>query len=176
MTYDPQTSLKIPGFMSVEELVWLNERAATMSHVVEVGCWQGCSATALAEGCKGKVFTVDHFKGSPSELETAHVEAKTTDIFELAQKNLAPYPHVTILNMPSLNASRLFKYNAVDMVFLDGEHTREAVLIDLLAWYPKCGKLLCGHDVDWDGVIEALALYGVPFERGPGSLWYMEFK
>lgn len=176
MSYDPQVSMAIPGFMEPEELQWLHDKAAAMSVVVEVGCWKGRSASALAAGCPGKVLTVDHFEGSPSEVDAAHAEAKTEDIYAIAQVNLEPYNNVTFMKMSSLQASRLFRSNSVDMVFLDGEHTRESVLVDLLAWYPKCSKLLCGHDADWEGVIGALALFGIPFERGPGSIWYMEFK
>lgn len=176
MSYNPAVSMQITGFMSPEELLWLNDHAARMNSVVEVGTWKGCSASALAMGCPGKVFAVDHFKGSPSELETSHVEAKNGDIYEEAVKNLTPYSNVTILRMYSLQASRLFRPNSVDMVFIDGEHTRESVLIDLLAWYPKTTKLLCGHDADMDGVQEALAMYGIPYNRGAGSIWYMEFQ
>jgi hypothetical protein len=60
------------------------------------------------------------------------------------------------------------------MVFIDGDHTFKAVIKDLLSWKPKCRKLFCGHDYDFDEVKEALAVYGLPVEGGPGSIWYTE--
>lgn len=175
--FSVEHAMAITGFMEPDELRWLYDRALGYQTIVEVGCWEGRSAYALAAGCTaGKVFTVDHFQGSASELDAAHAEAKTADIYERAAKNLAPFPHVTILKMSSLQASRYFRANSVEMVFIDGEHTREAVLIDLLAWYPKAKRLLCGHDANWDGVQEALSIFGIPFERGTGSIWYMELR
>lgn len=166
--------MQIPGFMEPEELAWLRERAAEVESVVEVGCWYGRSAAALTVGCPtGRVWTVDHFQGSPSELDAAHAEARTVDIHARAREYLAPYG-TRIIADTSIRASRLFPPASVDLVFLDGEHTRDAVMGDLLAWGPKARRLLCGHDLNWDGVAQALALYGAPYECGPGSLWFVE--
>lgn len=172
---DLARSMNIPGFMSPDELQWLHDEACSMRHVVEVGTWMGRSASALAGGCPGLVYVVDHFQGSPSEIESSHAEALTTNLYAEAQSYLSPWPNVRFMPMSSIQASRQFTTASVDMVFIDGEHTALAVLSDLLAWYPKCIKLLCGHDSDWDGVREALARFGVAFETGPGAIWYMRF-
>jgi predicted O-methyltransferase YrrM len=164
----------IEGFMSADELSWLYEWAKKMETIVEIGCWKGRSTSALAQGCPGYVYTVDHFGGSPSELDGAHEEVKWGDIFAVAQNNLVPFKNVKILKMPSLDASRLFTDYSVDMVFIDGEHTTEAVLTDLAAWSKKAKKVLCGHDRDFEGVSKALAIFGIPFSPGAGSLWQME--
>jgi hypothetical protein len=164
--------MKIEGFTDEPELEWLHNRAQGMDGVLEVGCWKGRTAAVLADASR-HAFTVDTFLGSASELDAAHAEALTTDLYEQAARNLFGYP-VRILRMSSLVASRLFAERSLDMVFIDGEHTRESVLIDLIAWKPKVRKLICGHDVNWQGVAEALAIFGMPFELGPGSLWYTE--
>lgn len=166
--------MSIPGWMDEPELVWLYEQAGRMQNIVEIGCWMGRSTSALAAGCPGTVYTVDHFHGSPSELETSHAEAKDLNIHDLAIGHLEPYHNVKILRMSSLEGSRLFSGGSVDMVFIDGEHTPMAVLMDLVAWRPKCRILFCGHDSGMDGVYMSLAVYGVPFQLGPGSIWWME--
>ena len=166
-------STAITGFVADPyELQWLHDRAKGMRSIVEIGCWKGQSASALAAGTDGTVYTVDTFEGSPSEWETNHMEAKLGFLYDEACANLAPYGNVEVLKMSSLHASRLLP--SVDMVWIDAEHTRESCLIDLMLWYPKCTTLLCGHDVGFDGVIAALGLYGIPFQLGPGSIWYME--
>jgi predicted O-methyltransferase YrrM len=169
-----ETSEAIEGFMSADELSWLYEQAKEMETIVEVGCWKGRSTSALAQGCRGQVYTVDHFGGSPSEIDGAHEEVKYGDIFAVAQNNLVQFENVKILKMSSLNASRLFTDYSVDMVFIDAEHTAEAVLIDLAAWSKKAKKLLCGHDRDFEGMFKALAVFGIPFTPGAGSIWQME--
>lgn len=166
--------MEIPGFVEPDELSWLHERASGMDTVLEIGVWMGRSTSALcASGCP-TVYGVDHFQGSPSELDAAHGEALHKDIYTEAMDNLAGHDNLKVLRMSSLAASRLFLDESIDMVFIDGEHTTAAVLTDLLAWTPKVRRLLCGHDVNWEGVAAALVAYDLPFQLGPGSLWYME--
>lgn len=169
-----ESLLDIPGFMEIDELEWLYNCAAECDSVLEIGCWYGRSASALALGCQGHVWTVDHFKGSPSELDGAHRDALLIDVGREAELLLDQYENISILRKTSLEASRLFLDQSLDMVFLDGDHEREAVLIDLISWRPKVRKLICGHDRNWEGVYGALAIYGMPFDLGPGSIWYTE--
>lgn len=165
----------IPGWICLtEEMVWLQRQATRFELVLEVGTWLGRSAAALALGGPKQVWTVDHFMGSPDERDTNHREALERDLHAEAVQNLASFPNVTVLKMGSVEAAKTFGDGALDMVFLDGAHDTASVLADLRAWRPKVRSLLCGHDRDWQGVIEALGIYGVPFECGPGSLWYVE--
>ena len=57
---------------------------------------------------------------------------------------------VTVLNMDSLQAATRVEDGSLDFVFIDAEHTYEAVLADIAAWRPKVrsGGLLTGHDYD----------------------------
>lgn len=54
----------------------------------------------------------------------------------------------TIVRQTSLEAAGLFAECSVDAVFLDADHTYEAVRDDLVAWSPKIASkgVLCGHD------------------------------
>lgn len=170
-------AMEIQGFVEPEELEWLSEHAQNAISIVEIGCWKGRSAFALASACpEGKVYTVDTFNGSPSEMNAAHAEAVDDVIYDQAVMNLGEFRNLEIMRMTSLQASRLFSTESIDMIFIDGEHTTEAVLIDLLSWYPKCRSIICGHDLGIQSVQEALAVFGIPFELGAGSIWYMEKK
>ena len=39
----------------------------------------------------------------------------------------------------------------VDMVFIDGDHSYEAVRADIAAWRPLARRMLCGHDLHASG-------------------------
>ena len=173
MTFDLERCLAIDGFMVPEELEWLYTQASSMENVVEVGCWKGRSTAALAQGCKGTVWTVDHFEGSPAERDGAHQEASQVDLYSLALNTLR-FDNVRILRMESVNAARLFRPGSVDMIFIDGDHSLAAILADLILWNPVARKLLCGHDRNWVDVERALSIYGLPFREGPGSIWFTE--
>ena len=172
--FDVKRCEAIPGWMNPDELHWLYYHASQYQSVLEVGCWQGRSTTALAQGCTGRVVTVDHFTGSPEEQAHEGIERET--LLATAMANLAPFPHVQILPIESRFAARKFRAQSLDMVFIDGSHTVEDVLADLLLWSPKVRYLLAGHDLNWGTVLMALGLFGVPFEKGPGNLWYMHME
>lgn len=52
------------------------------------------------------------------------------------------------LRRESTVAANFFAENSLDFVFIDADHTYEAVKRDLLAWWPRVrpGGLVCGHD------------------------------
>ena len=54
--------------------------------------------------------------------------------------------------MNSLDASLNYKDNYFDYIYIDGEHTYEAVTKDLECWFPKLKNkgLLFGDDADND--------------------------
>lgn len=136
----------IDGWMFHEELQWLYGQAMKMKNVVEIGSWMGRSTHALLSGCPGTVYAVDHFKGSPTERETNHKRALTEDIYSIFKQNMSEFKNLVTLKLDSIEASKIFAPKGIDMVFIDGEHTYDAVKADIETWMPKCRKLLCGHD------------------------------
>lgn len=157
---------KIEGWMSKEELNFLYKMAGEMDSIVEIGSWKGRSTHALLSGCKGDVTAIDHFKGSPHEY--AHVGIKPYDDFK---KNVGMFKNLKVLKMSSDNA--VSKVGKVDMVFIDGEHTYEAVKNDIEKWLPKTKKLICGHDFQWQTVQQAVT-EKLGFVHTCGTIWYVK--
>lgn len=147
---------KIQGWMSDRELEWLYEQAQNMDSIVEIGCWKGRSSHALLSGCKGTVYCVDHFQGNPTQRENEHKEATKKDISQDFLKNVGHFPNLKLLKMDSVEASKQFENEFVDMVFIDGDHFYDAIVADLKAWTPKCKKLICGHDFNEQSVVNAV--------------------
>ena len=166
-----QPTPKISGWMGDNELQWLFRKAQEMDSIVEVGSWQGRSTHALCSGCPGTVYAIDHFKGSPSEIDTVHVLAKTVNIRELFDRNVGHFENLRTLQMDSAAAAVEFANDSIDMVFIDGDHAYEPVKADLLAWLPKCRYLICGHDRTQDGVPQALQEILGKVRNETGSLW-----
>jgi len=144
----------ISGWMSHGEVNWLYLMAQIMDNIVEIGSWMGRSTDALLSGCKGTVWAVDHFKGSPNE-DLAE-RAKTEDIFKIFMDNVGHYKNLKLLKMDSLEAAEKFKDKSIDMVFIDGGHEYEEVKVDIEVWLPKVKKLICGHDYYRGGVKRAV--------------------
>ena len=161
----------IQGWMDDSAMRWLYERAQEMKSVVEIGSWKGRSTHALLSGCLGPVFAVDHFKGNPDELDGAHREALDHDIFIDFWLNVGHFRNLVVMRMGSVEAAQFFADRSVDMVFIDGCHIKEAVIADILAWKPKCRRLICGHDEGMGSVRAALSELGYNNHSIYGGIW-----
>jgi hypothetical protein len=147
----------IEGWMSPGELNYLYHTAKDMDSIIEVGSWKGRSTHALLSGCRGKVIAIDTWKGTQGEAGNPHVEAVEHDIFnDCFMKNVGHFENLEAWPMTSLEAAARVPDKSVDMVFIDGDHSYEAVKADIAAWTPKARKLLCGHDWQWHTVQEAV--------------------
>jgi predicted O-methyltransferase YrrM len=139
---------KIPGYVSVTELVmlaqWVN-RYCGNGYVVNVGVWKGLSLAVMAlVRDNDRVVGVDHFEGS-SELPAVSKKDLVAECSENLQSvGVCP----SLLTLPSVRAARLFDDGDVSFLFLDADHSYEAVKADLTVWVPKLmqGAILMIHD------------------------------
>jgi len=139
----------IEGEMTRGELNLLFLKAKKMNSIVEIGSWKGRSTHALLSGCHGLVYAVDTFKNSTNKKDSYNDFIRNVEHFE----------NLRIYRMKSLEAAKKFKDKSIDMVFIDADHSYEAVKSDIEAWLPKTKKLICGHDYDpkeWPGVVKAV--------------------
>jgi predicted O-methyltransferase YrrM len=124
------------------------------SVVVELGSYLGASACALAEGGQNRVklFCVDTW------LNDAMSEG-SRNTYELFKENVIRYRNVIIpIRGRSVEVGSQFR-NPIDLLFVDADHSYEAVMADLAAWLPllRPGGSLILHDSGWaDGVQRAI--------------------
>lgn len=171
-------ALTIDGWMSPEELLWLAERAAEHTDIVEIGAFLGRSSCAIASNTKGRLTCVDTWNGL---IAIQSQPQKSADqMFDDFRFNLIGLDNVGALRMSSLDAAAEARKHGVmfDMVFIDAEHDYENVKEDIRAWTPliKPGGLLCGHDYadGWPGVVKAVDEWVVGRKIVEGtSLWYV---
>jgi hypothetical protein len=159
---DWKNALWLDGWMSEKELKYLYGNALEMDTIVEVGSWKGKSTYALACGCKGMVYAVDHFLGSAEHkksIEEGNHICKDYP-FEMFVENLSEFDNVSVLRLPSKEASRTNLIpDKVDMVFIDGDHTFDGVMTDLKCWEPRARRLVCGHDFSDAELVRAIGEY-----------------
>lgn len=180
-------ALEIEGWMSPEELFWLQTRAKKHPVIVEIGSWKGRSGHAIAEGCPGVVFLVEHFEGAVEEIHNVHsygqlfVPDGRAAVRAALLNNLAKFVEsgkAFLIEAKSTEAAAflgpVFMHQSPGMVFIDADHSYEGCSTDILAWrkYFKKPGLICGHDVDWPGVRQAIDELVPGWQAGPGSLWY----
>lgn len=83
----------------------------------------------------------------------------------------------TIIHEDSLEAALIVEPESLDFVFIDADHTYEAVSAEIRAWTPKVkrGGLIGGHDYGkqgFPGVKQAVDEVFKEIERERFSCWY----
>ena len=80
-------------------------------------------------------------------------------LFTVVSSNLERFSgRARLIREKSWLGADLFEDGSLDIVYIDGDHTYEAVVKDLAAWYPKVkkGGIICGDDIGWPGVKKAV--------------------
>jgi predicted O-methyltransferase YrrM len=135
--------------------------------LVEVGSFLGASATVMARIIQKadrkdvRFFCVDHFKGSADQYHQALARQEGGGFRHRFEQNLTAAgvrDLIEIVEGDSAASAVKFQDGCCDFVFIDAEHTYDAVKADIQAWLPKVrpGGLIAGHDFDWAGVRQAV--------------------
>lgn len=159
-------SLNILGGMRKDELHWLAWKARSCDLVIEIGTWLGRSAYAMGMMVRGKVITIDTFDpvwppdrnsrswfkrkiGVPMEFYNENKDYMYSKCLENLSELIEKGKVEVIRGDSNLVIKDLQKLKgSVDMVFIDGDHSREGVARDILNYKPliRKGGILCGHD------------------------------
>ena len=157
----------VKGFLLAGDIAFLWKAGSSLpagARIVEIGSWLGLSAITLANGLlanlnlDARIYCVDTWEGN-IEIE---YEANSLDdnIFDEFLKNVASC-HMNHFIEPvrglSTEVATMFVDDELDAIFIDGDHSYEACLADLHAWFPKlksCGRMF-GHDAVPGGGVES---------------------
>jgi len=177
---------KCDGYINDRELQWLGKEAKKRKLIIEIGSWHGKSARAMGDNLieGGIIYCIDTWNGTIAEQSTNHASAKWRDgdhaFYEFLQNNmdLIQAGKIIPLRMNSKNAAEFFKEKGIlaDMIFIDADHSYEAVCQDIDTWKHviKDDGLFCGHDFKaWEGVDRALSQKLESFLVGEKTtIWY----
>ena len=153
----------IDGWLTVDEAITLFELAKGLPdknpRALEIGSWQGKSTVCIAQGLRQKdgaqLTCIDPFDASG--------DRESEDMYGDRQNDLGgPLRRAFDDNLKGANVHDLidvrqgFSHDwveqvdeSLDLLFLDGDHSYEAILRDFVDWSPKVknGGYLAMHDV-----------------------------
>lgn len=128
-----------------------------IGNAVEIGTHRGDFAVELLQRWPGELLCVDPWNIPPGyEYQASFLwggESREQD-FQETQRKLAPFgPRVAMLATVSDQAVHMMPDGTFDFVFVDGDHSYEAVSFDLRHWWPKVapGGIIAGHDIIMPG-------------------------
>lgn len=194
--YDAYPMVVLHSGEDIEWLVGCASRMPVGGTLVEVGVAFGGLAMLLwphVEQRGGRYYAVDHFEGTAERKREPH-EPKSL-MNRMAEdgrrinkaaflKNLFDAgfdADVRLIEADSVHAARVFDDGSLDIVYLDADHSYEAVRGDIAAWWPKVKSdgWLMGHDYieaeEGNGVKvvvwEHCHKHGLSRERGGERCW-----
>lgn len=173
--------LDISGFLYESQVLALYDMAFGLPDrhpvVVEIGSWMGKSSFALAKGIKSKsdpvLYCIDPFETDSASLFTETLTGIARSLacsveqqFIRNMKKNGVYEMIKLLNGRSTEFAATFAED-IDLLFIDGDHSYEAVMRDFEDWskFLKPGGIIALHDVDFD---PALSPTGDEDFVGPG--------
>jgi len=187
-----QSSQEIDGWFDFPDLY--SSYAKILKHdsiFVELGVWKGRSICFLGEELvkldkKPKVFAIDTFKGTDNDerqqKEIERLGGNTLDVFKTYLEDLSLTSLITILAQDSAEAAKNFEDNSIDIIFIDADHSYEAVKKDLEIWYPKMKKdsIMSGHDYWFEPLRKAVGEFFYPKDllvsEASNSSWLVNIK
>lgn len=128
---------------------WLNDNGL-VGVGVEVGVLSGGNARQIMSTWQGQLLhLVDPWEKVDPKIYRETQGWPVDECYKECQKLAAEYPGRIMLHKaysPDITVD--FWDDTLDWVYLDGNHSYEAVSSDIRAWWPKVksGGLLCGHD------------------------------
>jgi hypothetical protein len=125
--------------------------------MIEIGCYLGISTELFAMFCK-EITSIDLW-GMDETYDGGENPKEYWPIIEKqARDRLSKYTNVTLIKDNSLNASKNFENELLDLVYLDGNHSYDGVINDVSYWYNKIkiGGVLSGHDYNQISVKKAV--------------------
>lgn len=156
--------------ISSDKRAYILEQLKKNSTIVEVGVWKGNFSKQIWDISKPNLLVLvdswiynEKIRGCAPQVDGE--EPLSQRFFDQAKNDtynkFANNPNVHILDLSSLDAASNYKDNFFDYVYIDAEHTYEAVSKDLNFWYPKLKKngILFGDDYYWREEDDSLSLH-----------------
>ena len=166
----------IPTYTTAVELFKLYNLAKSLKATsigVEIGSYIGASSLMICKGLNDEsiLYCIDTW-------ENDAMTEGNWDTFAVFKKNtrLVTKKIITVKSN-SIDAAIGFN-NEIDFLFIDGDHSYEAVKADVDAWFEKLkpGGIIVMHDIGWaEGVIKVVEKdikpYLKKFEGLPNMFW-----
>jgi len=158
-------TLVLAPFQNRSEFGWFLTKKKLLGSAVEVGTHRADFAFDFLEHWPGRLlYCIDPYLSLPGYDAQAEdlkrlwkTDGNRQKDYEFAKERLSRFkPRYTFYRKTSEEAAHGFILNSLDFVYLDGDHRRDAVALDLRVWWPKVkpGGILAGHDFICPGEVK----------------------
>lgn len=117
---------------------------------VELGTFKGQFANTILNSWGGRLLMIDIWRELPQdEYDDVSNHRDHIDAYSETMENIKGFEdRAYMLRMRGEHACNLISDRSLDFVYIDANHTYQAVKDDIRMWYPKVksGGLVMGHD------------------------------
>ena len=113
--------------------------------IAEIGSYEGASSEMFVLNCQWLYCIDPYATGGDFSQETKDQLDRAESVFI---NRMLDYTNYSKIKDKSFTASDQFEPGSLDMVYIDGMHTYDAVVSDINRWLPKVknGGYIAGHD------------------------------
>lgn len=192
--FDLQKFNSIHGWFTEGEGSWLYQSVLGNKRVLEIGAWRGRSTFPILSALRDSpgspdekvLVSVDPYTAHPcphyKELQTEKGRQLVMASFLSVVEQFRGKVKHLLLQVPSSDAYpklRKLKFPLFDMTWIDGDHSEEAVTLDIIECLKltRPGGYICGHDYRDQGnpgVRKAVDALIPEVRRGAGSIWHWQ--
>lgn len=148
--------------------------------MVEIGVYTGESTEVFQQsGMFKTIHAVDPWLDGYDYNEDIADSCNMDIVEELFDKRVKDYKEINKIKSNSMDAVSLFEDNSLDFIYIDGDHSYEAVKKDILSWRPKVktGGIIAGHDYElYEEVKKAVDEIFGTVAHFPDSSWMFKLK
>lgn len=146
-------------------------RTPSLAQFVEIGSYKGRSAAFAAVEIYNSKKSI---KFDCIDIWQPNLMYNDLD-FKTFKHNMAPVKHYySAVKMNATEASEQYLDNSIEFVFIDADHSYEAVKHDIQTWWPKIkiNGMIGGHDEQHEPVSRAVKeIFGE--YKTVGNCWYV---
>lgn len=158
---------RIESLSEIIEDTFIIDQSLPINHPIkflEIGVFQGDVAEHLLEAYLSMEYTgIDPWCSQPEAIykDDANNQSLLSDAEMLSRNRTARFgDRCNLVKGFSANVAPTIDDKFFDVVYIDGNHSTEAVVEDITLWLPKCRRVLCGHDFapGWCSVMDGVLI------------------
>lgn len=133
-------------------------------NILEIGVFEGLYASKIYEVfLDSYIYLLDTWNTSNTDFYYSVRNGLVEKAYSIAKSRFIDKKNVTFLIEDSKTAHKKYEDNFFDWIYVDGDHSYDGVMSDLINFYPKLkiNGIFSGHDWDVDPGMNEASLFGV---------------
>lgn len=171
-----KSQVQVPANWRREQWIVSMVKENGWTNGAELGVWQGRTFLHVLANCPQVTLVgVDLWEPQPgNEGPEDYVEWPHEQNYQRVVNGAKRFGNRAIIHkMTTTEAAELVEDNSLDFIFIDADHSTEAVRNDIITWSPKIKDTgtIIGHDINWP-TVKIVADELLPgYTIGPDNAW-----